>query len=120
LISILISTNFFTIENDQLKFLTNKWTFTYLDLIIPMLIIAVTGTIGIFSLVSAYRIGSPQSNAPFEYVLLIYSLFTGYFIFDEVPDYLSLFGMFLIISSGVYIFIRESIKDKSIASFKSR
>ena len=120
LISILISTNFITIENEQLKFLTNKWTFINLNLIIPMLVIAVTGTIGIFSLVSAYRIGSPQSNAPFEYVLLIYSLFTGYFIFDEVPDNLSLIGMVLIISSGVYIFIRESIKDKLIASFKSR
>ena len=120
LISILISTNFITIENEQLNFLTNKWTFINLNLIIPMLVIAVTGTIGIFSLVSAYRIGSPQSNAPFEYVLLIYSLFTGYFIFDEIPDNLSLFGMVLIISSGVYIFIRESIKDKIIASFKSR
>ena len=120
LISISISTNFITIENEQLKFLTNKWTFINLNLIIPMLVIAVTGTIGIFSLVSAYRIGSPQSNAPFEYVLLIYSLFTGYFIFDEVPDNLSLFGMILIILSGVYIFIRESIKDKLIASFKSR
>ena len=120
IISILISSNFISIENEQLKFLTNPWSFIDIKLLIPMLIIAVTGTVGIFCLVSAYRIGSPQSNAPFEYILLIYSLITGYSIFGEIPDKLSLLGMVLIIFSGVYIFVRETIKDKLVATLKSR
>tara|TARA_Y200000002_G_scaffold26912_1_gene20232 strand:+ start:185 stop:1120 length:936 start_codon:yes stop_codon:yes gene_type:complete len=120
LISIAISNNMIKIESEQLQFLTNPWTFLNLKLLIPMLIIAITGTIGIFSLVSAYRIGSPQTNAPFEYVLLIYSLITGYLIFGEIPDKLSLFGMALIIFSGIYIFIRESIKRNFVAVIKSR
>ena len=120
IISISISSNFISIENEQLKFLLNQWVFSDLKLLIPMIIIAVTGTIGIFCLVSAYRIGSPQSNAPFEYILLIYSLITGFLIFDEIPDNLSLLGMVLIIFSGVYIFVRETIKDKLVATLKSR
>ena len=120
IISILISSNFISVDNEQLKFLTNPWVFIDFKLLIPMLIIAVTGTVGIFCLVSAYRIGSRQSNAPFEYILLIYSLFTGYLIFGEIPDKLSLLGMILIIFSGIYIFVRETIKDKLVATLKSR
>ena len=120
LVTISTTYGFVTIENEKLKFLTNPWNFTDLEILLPLLLIALTGTIGIFCLVSAYRIGSPQVNAPFEYILLIYSLITGFIVFGEMPDSLSLMGMILIIVSGVYIFIRESIKEKLVATIKSR
>ena len=120
LISSALTLNAFTIENEQLKFLTNPWNFSSLNILVPIIFIAVAGTAGIFCLVSAYRIGSPQINAPFEYILLIYSLITGILIFGEVPDLLSILGMICIIFSGVYIFFRESIKDKLVATIKSR
>ena len=118
LISSALTLNVFTIENEQLKFLTNPWNFS--NLLVPIILIAVAGTAGIFCLVSAYRIGSPQVNAPFEYILLIYSLITGFLIFGEIPDLSSILGMICIIFSGVYIFFRESIKDKLVATIKSR
>ena len=90
------------------------------NIIYRLIIIAVVGTAGIFCLVSAYRIGSPSANAPFEYVLLIYSLISGYIIFNETPDIYSLIGMGLIIISGIYVFIRESLKKRLIATMKSR
>ena len=83
-----------------------------------LLIIAFTGTIGIFSLVYAYNIGSPQSNAPAEYILLVYALLAGYFIFGEIPDLLSFLGMVLISLSGTYIFVRESIRPQIVAAEK--
>ena len=83
-----------------------------------LLIIAFTGTIGIFSLVYAYNIGSPQSNALTEYVLLVYALLAGYLIFGEVPDLLSFLGMVLISLSGTYIFERESIRPQIVAAEK--
>ena len=120
LVSSAITFNFVTIDNEQLKFLINPWNFSDLRILFPILAIALTGTIGIFCLVSAYRVGSPQVNAPFEYILLIYSLITGFLVFGEMPDLLSLLGMSFIILSGVYIFIRESIKEKLVATIKSR
>lgn len=100
--------------------LSNKWNFSDLSILLILAIIAVTGTVGIFCLVSAYRIGSPSANAPFEYVLLIYSLITGYLIFNEKPDIISLIGMALILSSGVYVFARESVNKRLVATIKSR
>ena len=100
--------------------LTTKWNLTDLNIIYILIIIAVVGTAGIFCLVSAYRIGSPSANAPFEYVLLIYSLISGYIIFNETPDIYSLIGIGLIIISGIYVFVRESLNKRLIATIKSR
>ena len=103
-----------------LSILSTKWVFTDLKIIYKLIIIAVVGTAGIFCLVSAYRIGSPSANAPFEYILLIYALISGYIIFNEIPDIYSLIGMALIIMSGIYVFIRESFNKRLIATIKSR
>ena len=103
-----------------LSILSTKWIFTDLNIIYKLIIIAVVGTVGIFCLVSAYRIGSPSANAPFEYILLIYALISGYIIFNEIPDIYSLIGMALIIMSGIYVFIRESFNKRLIATIKSR
>ena len=103
-----------------LSILSTKWIFTDLNIIYKLIIIAVVGTAGIFCLVSAYRIGSPSANAPFEYILLIYALISGYIIFNEIPDIYSLIGMALIIMSGIYVFIRESFNKRLIATIKSR
>ena len=100
--------------------LSTKWNLTDLNIIYRLIIIAVVGTAGIFCLVSAYRIGSPSANAPFEYVLLIYSLISGYIIFNEIPDIYSLIGIGLIIISGIYVFVRESLNKRLIATIKSR
>ena len=102
----------------QLEFLYLIWTISDFNALLALLIIAFTGTIGIFSLVYAYNIGSPQSNAPTEYVLLVYALLAGYFIFGEVPDLLSFLGMVLISLSGTYIFVRESIREQIVAAEK--
>ena len=103
-----------------LSILSTKWIFTDLNILYKLIIIAVVGTVGIFCLVSAYRIGSPSANAPFEYILLIYALISGYIIFNEIPDIYSLIGMALIIMSGIYVFIRESFNKRLIATIKSR
>ncbi len=107
-------------ENNHLKFLYLPWVFDNFNLLIFLFIIAITGTIGIFCLVFAYNIGSPQSNAPMEYILLFYSLISGFFIFGETPDIISILGMFLIVISGVYIFLREGKKDQLVSVEKER
>jgi drug/metabolite transporter (DMT)-like permease len=102
----------------QLEFLYLTWTISDFYTLLALLIIAFAGTIGIFSLVYAYNIGSPQSNAPAEYVLLVYALLAGYFIFGEIPDLLSILGMVLISLSGTYIFVRESVREQLVAAEK--
>ena len=68
----------------------------------------------------AYKVQiTPQSNAPIEYILLFYSSAAGFFIFGEVPDFLSFMGIVFIILSGIYIFISEEKLDR-LAAEKER
>ena len=120
IVTILAVYGFPQFEIDLFKFLYLPWVFNNFYILGSLLIIALTGTIGIFCLVYAYNIGSPQSNAPMEYVLLFYSLFSGFFIFGEIPDVLSFLGIFFIVSSGVYIFIREGKRNQLVSVEKER
>ena len=86
-------------ENSQFKFLYLPWDFNSSYVLIYLLIIAVTGTLGIFCLVFAYNVGSPQANAPMEYVLLFYSLLSGFFIFGEIPSLVTVIGGIIVITS---------------------
>ena len=61
-------------------------------------------------LLSGYRIGNPSVIAPFEYVMLVIAIISGFVFFGEVPDILSVAGMLLIVVSGIFIFIREGIR----------
>ena len=106
-------------ESEQLKFLYNPWVIDNTKNLIALLIIAFTGTLGIFCLIFAYNKGSPQSNAPFEYLLLFYSLIAGFFVFGEVPDLLSFIGIIAIFLSGIYIIHRERRKGKLSISVQS-
>ena len=39
-------------------------------------------------------------------------------IFDEVPSLKTLVGIFIIVTSGIYIFMREKVQDQSIVTEK--
>ena len=55
----------------------------------------------------AYRYSSASIIAPFEYFTLVLAVFWGYFIWEEIPDLMSTIGIIFIISSGVFVAIRE-------------
>lgn len=72
------------------------------------------GAIAFTLLFKAYNIGSPPTISLFEYSLIIYGSIAGYILFNEIPSRQTIFGSFVIISSGLYIFYREKIKNQEI------
>ncbi len=106
-------------SNSTLIFLFRDWSFDNFVALTVMLVIACFGTCGILSLISAYRIGDPPVIAPFEYTMMILSIFTGYFIFGEIPDIYSFFGMMLISGCGLLTLAREGVRKQSLG-FKNR
>ncbi|NBR40022.1 MAG: DMT family transporter [Alphaproteobacteria bacterium] len=96
-------------------YLLRGWNLSNLEVVSIMIIVATIGSIGMLLLTSAYRLGSPPVIAPFEYSLLILAVSWGYLFFGEIPDYLSIIGMGLIVGSSLFIFIRESIRKKPLA-----
>jgi len=65
------------------------------------------GTSGYYLIVTAMRMGEASALAPFRYSRLLFSIIVGYVVFNEVPDFWTLVGSGVILTSGVYIILRE-------------
>jgi len=105
-------------ESPASKFIFREW-FSNLEFAMPyMIILGVTAAGAFLSVFTAYRIASPATVSPFEYTILFWASLSGWFIFGEIPTIRALVGMFLIICGGIYIFIRENIKDQPIVTEK--
>lgn len=53
-------------------------------------------------------------TAPFRYTLIVYALILGYVVFGDVPDGWSLFGIVLIVGSGLFTLYREQRLKKRL------
>ena len=78
----------------------------------------VTATIAFILLFTAYSIASPSVVSPFEYSILLWSPLIGWIYFDEIPRLNTIIGILIIVSSGIYIFMREKAQDQLIVTEK--
>jgi drug/metabolite transporter (DMT)-like permease len=73
----------------------------------------VFGGIGHLFLIFAFDRAPAAVVAPFAYSALIWASIAGFMLFDEIPDFWTVFGAFIISASGLYIFHRERVKARS-------
>ena len=82
------------------------------ELTIFSLMIAVIASLfnlsGNLCLVKAYQTSESSFLAPLDFLYLIFALFWGKVIFNTLPDLLGLFGIFLILLSGVAVAIQAN------------
>ena len=100
------------IDKEEWRFIFGPIKFDDNYILISIAILSIFGTLGMTSLIHAYQVGSPITNGPTEYVLLILAIINGYFFFGNIPDYLSLAGIILIILGGWALFFREHQRTK--------
>jgi drug/metabolite transporter (DMT)-like permease len=63
--------------------------------------------------IAAYRSGDAAVVAPMQYSQIIWATAYGFFFFDEFPDGRTMIGSGIIIASGLYIVLRESLRGAS-------
>ena len=100
------------------QFIFREWFVDFNSNILLMTATGVTATIAFLFLFTAYSIASPAVVSPFEYSILFWSPLVGWLYFDEIPSLNTVIGILIIVSSGVYIFIREKAQNQSIATEK--
>ncbi|WP_368184828.1 DMT family transporter [Aestuariibius sp. HNIBRBA575] len=76
-------------------------------------LVAIMGFGAALCLVGAYAIGEAAIVAPMQYSQIIWATFYGAVIFNESPGKSTLLGAGIIIGSGIYIVIRESMSGTS-------
>ena len=67
--------------------------------------------LGHLLLIYSLRYADASKLAPFGYFEIVTTIILGYYFFQDFPDIWTFTGLFIIISSGVYVFKRE-IKKK--------
>ena len=77
-----------------------------------MFAIGFFATLGHLFIILSLRYADASKLAPFGYFEIVTNIIIGYFFFKHFPDYWHFLGLFIIISSGIYIFRRE-IQNKS-------
>jgi len=100
------------------QFIFREWFVDLESSILFMVATGVTASVAFLLLFTAYRIASPAVVSPFEYSILLWSLLIGWIYFDEIPRLNTVIGILIIVSSGIYIFIREKAQDQSIVTEK--
>jgi drug/metabolite transporter (DMT)-like permease len=59
-------------------------------------------------LISAYKIATTSTLAPFQYVQIIFAAAWGYAIFGDIPDIWVISGGAIVVASGIYVIQREA------------
>ena len=106
--------HYYDSSNQNLQFLLRSWTLNNAFIIYSLFLIGILGVFSFLCIFQAYRIGSPPSVAPFEYILILWSLILSWIIWDETLNFKGFLGLALIISAGIYTFIRERKKQIQI------
>ena len=80
-----------------------------------MICVGVFGGFGHLALIRAYKITTASLLAPFGYTNLLWAAVLGIVMFNDIPDYWTLFGGAVIAASGLYVVQRERVAAGSRA-----
>ena len=105
-------------DHPSSQFIFREWFVDLENSILFMITTGITASFAFQLLFRAYSIASPAVVSPFEYSILLWSILIGWFYFDEIPSFSTVMGILIIVSSGIYIFMREKAQDQSIATEK--
>ena len=109
---------FNTTNHPASQFIFREWFVDLENSYLFMVSTGFTATIAFLLLFTAYSIASPAVISPFEYSILLWSPLIGWIYFKEIPTLNTIIGIIIIVSSGIYIFLREKNKNQYIVTDK--
>lgn len=104
------------VDNPSLIFLLRAWVWpTSDDWWLFIALGSISAVVG-YTISQAYRLAPAATVAPFEYIALPLAIVWGWVFWSELPDSVVALGIALIVGSGLYVFIRERIRAKTVAT----
>jgi drug/metabolite transporter (DMT)-like permease len=109
---------YFSLSITFLSFLTipQGWIMPDLKDFIFLSLIGIFGGVANLWLSQSYKYSEVSLVTPLKYLALVFAIFFGYFIWNEVPTIKTLFGAALVIVSTMIIFKREIYKKNIVTS----
>ncbi len=72
-----------------------------------MALMGIFACLGHILIILSLRHADASKLAPFGYFEIVTNLILGYYVFSDFPDKYTFIGLFIIVSSGLYVFKRE-------------
>ena len=77
------------------------------EIFIYIFLSAIFVTLGYYFSVLTIKTTNISTTSPFRYTIIIFGIILGYFIFNEIPAFNMILGSLIIISSGIFIILRQ-------------
>jgi drug/metabolite transporter (DMT)-like permease len=78
-------------------------------------LIGILGGLANLWLTQSYKLSEVSLVTPVKYLAIVFAIFFGYLIWDEVPTTKTLIGAILLIASSIIIFRREMVLKKILS-----
>jgi len=108
-------------SHPALGFLTRAWVMpTWPDFGL-IFVTSVIATVGFYGLAEGYRTAPSSLAAPFEYLMIPWSVLWGFIFWAEMPHWMTWIGLMLVLGSGIYVIYRErAVGDRVLTSKATR
>ena len=101
-------------SDPTVKFIFREW-FSNFDYTWQYIVLmGILASIAFTCVFKAYSNFSTSITSIFEYSLIIWSIIIGYFLFDDIPTIRTILGVIIVMSAGVYVFLREQKRDQEV------
>jgi len=109
---------YFSLSITFLSFFTipQGWVVPSANDFIFLSFVGIFGGVANLWLSQSYKYSEVSLVTPLKYLALVFAIFFGYFIWNEIPTVKTLLGAFLVIISTLIIFRREIYKKKVIST----
>jgi drug/metabolite transporter (DMT)-like permease len=81
-----------------------------------LLMASILGLCAHVSIMKGLSLAEASALQPFNYIVLLWATFLGFFFFDDTPDLMTCLGGLIIVVSGLYAWNRERIQSKKLVS----
>ena len=91
------------------------WLLPSVKDLILLSLLGILGGLANLWLTQSYKFSDVSLVTPLKYLALVFAIFFGYIIWDEVPTIKTLIGSSLVIISSIIIFRREIFYKKQVS-----
>jgi len=102
-------------DDPSLQFLFRPWVWPASGDWLYLGGLGLTSAVIGYCLSQAYRLSDAATIAPFEYVGLPLAVFWGWLIWADLPVWEVWVGMGMIVGAGLFVFLRERLKTRTVA-----